>query len=261
MLSSTARPLVARVARRAAIVGQPARSSSQLTTTPSDGAKSKEEEERPAQHDAAKPTIFDLKIETPINKSSEWNISFAPEQAGESPARGQSMRDFRNSRYPPRAATTAGRPIRLPPSNLFSSLAVDRKPFAQTEPLFVSDRWCDEIDEARTMEMLGKLHAEADKPAKQKLAPSATYFPGNRGTHFLPSLDKLPDDIYFRITNRVRLRVGIEAGIKRTRDHEQPRRALPPSATSSATSGGIPYWYYYPQTRGISNRHLSPRIA
>ncbi|KAM7202650.1 hypothetical protein V8F33_002576 [Rhypophila sp. PSN 637] len=241
MLSSTARPLVARVARRAVIVGQPARCSSQLTTTPSDGAGSKEEE-RPTQHDAAKPIIFDLKVETPINKSSEWNISFAPEQAGDSPVRGQSMHGWRNSRSPPRGATTAGRPIRLPmPSNQFSSLAIDRKPLAQTEPFFGSDRRADNIDEVPPMEMLGKLYADAEeKPAK--MLSSATYFPGTGGTHFLPSLDKLPDDIYFRISNKARLRVGMEAGIKRTRDHEQPRIALPPSATSGAT----PYSYYYP---------------
>ncbi|KAM7186751.1 hypothetical protein V8F20_011262 [Naviculisporaceae sp. PSN 640] len=164
MFSSTSRSLVSGMAGRRLANSTPARPLSQLTMGMAEIAEWKEGKARASGASNAKPTIFDLKVLNPINKSNTWNITYDPEVKRKPEPESDEQWLFQMERARAGSRRLAAQRLRLPTAgNTFSSLAVKYSPTSIQESVFGSERSASEILDVPDMPVLAQLHPEAPK--------------------------------------------------------------------------------------------------
>lgn len=206
------------MARYVAISGQ-VRRLSQLTMGFDEIAAWKQEKgnfSRTESHSAVKkPTIFDLRVYTPMTKSNTWNISYAPEAKVEYRRPLPATRAGIYSRhFPARRLFTAQVEtpvIRIPsPLNTFSSLAANIRPIVLPGPLLGAELRASQIADIPSIEILRRLYIEVDErplaettqeeqeerptttePEKQQPGPSTPLTP-EKGSEPKTGLDDYP---------------------------------------------------------------------
>lgn len=242
MLLTTSQRIVASTARRLATT-PPIRRLNHATMGFEEIAKWKEHRRRATDpRHQRNQTIFDLKIYTPTNKSSTWNISYAADEGDTEPRKAAQIATSRTSPPSPTsmwsrvhtrhyAALAAGQtthskvvksktesPIRLPAAaSMFSSLAADTKPDDEEIQfsVFGAERRATEIIDVPGLDVLVKLRAE-------KLPPAELDLPEPQAMGIAPNGDVVPLAILEKFNHLRVLRVRKTAKTIRSTAVESP---------------------------------------
>lgn len=196
---STSHRTVAIAARRL-VTTPPIRSLSHATMGFREIAEWKEHRRRASDphHHPKTETIFDLKVYTPVNKSSTWNVSYRSEEIdaearmvaqGQTPPPNPKRFRVHSRHYATVAAghiniahlakPKANSPIRLPAqASTISSLATETDPLESTQDsVFCSERQATEITDVPGLDVLSKLRIE--KLSHADLYQSESKAPGH----------------------------------------------------------------------------------